>query len=184
LDLIGRGTELEAVERLLAEARAGQSGALAIRGEAGAGKTALLEHARSVAVRSGFRVETSVGLVAEMQFAFGAVPQLIKPLLGRLDALPDPQQSALQVAFGQRAGAAPDRFLVGLAALTLLAEAAEERPLLCIVDDAQWLDEASAQVLAFVARRVSAEEVALVLSVRDPTDDGDLSRGHRRGGGR
>ena len=174
MDLVGRRTEREAVERLLAEARDGRSGALAIRGEAGVGKTALLEYARSVAVQSGFRVETSVGLAAEMQFAFGAIHQLSKPLLGRLDALPEPQQTALQVALGQQAGEAPDRFLVGLAVLNLLAEAAEERPLLCIVDDAHWLDEASAQVLAFVARRVSAEELALVLSLRDPTDDGDL----------
>lgn len=172
--LVGRRAECEAVEQLLADARAGRSGALVILGEAGVGKTALLEHARSVASRSGFRVETSVGLAAEMQFAFGAVHQLCTPLLDRLDALPEPQQTALHVAFGQQVGAAPDRFLVGLAVLNLLAEAAEERPLLCIVDDAHWLDEASAQVLAFVARRVSAEEVALVLSVRDPADDGDL----------
>ncbi|WP_207928775.1 LuxR family transcriptional regulator [Actinomadura sp. 6K520] len=174
VDLVGRRTELEAVERLLAEARAGRSGALAVFGEAGAGKTALLEHARAVAAQSGFRVESSVGLQAETQFVFGALHQLSTPLLERLDALPGPQQTALRVAFGQEAGAAPDRFLVGLAVLTLLAEVAEERPLLCVVDDAQWLDEASAQVLAFVARRVAAERVVLLFSLRDPADDGDL----------
>jgi DNA-binding CsgD family transcriptional regulator len=174
MDLVGRTTEREAVERLLADARAGRSRALAVCGEAGVGKTALLEYADGVAARSGFRVESSVGLEAEAQFAFGALHQLTRPILGRVDALPGPQQTALRVAFGQQAGAAPDRFLVGLAVLTLLAEVAEERPLLCIVDDAQWLDEASAQVLAFVARRVAAEEVVLLFSLRDPADDGDL----------
>jgi DNA-binding CsgD family transcriptional regulator len=174
VDLVGRRTEREVVERLLTEARAGRSGALAVIGEAGVGKTALLEHARAVAAQSGFRVESSVGLAAETQFAYGAIHQLSKPLMGRLDALPEPQQTALLVAFGQQTGAAPDRFLVGLAVLNLLAEAAEEMPLLCIVDDAHWLDEASAQVLAFVARRLAAEDVAMLLSLRDPTDDGDL----------
>ncbi|WBQ01944.1 ATP-binding protein [Kribbella sp. CA-293567] len=172
-ELVGRRGERETIEQLLAEARAGRSGALAIVGEAGIGKTALLEHARTTAELLGFRVESSVGLEAETQFALGALHQLCTPLLSRLDALPEPQQSALRVAFGQQAGASPDRFLIGLAVLSLLAEAAEEKPLLCIVDDAQWLDEASAQVLAFVARRLSAEEAALVFSLRDP-DGGDL----------
>jgi DNA-binding CsgD family transcriptional regulator len=174
VDLVGRRTEREAVERLLDEARAGRSGSLTVFGEAGVGKTALLEHARSVADRSGFRVEGSIGLPSETQFAFGALHQLCTPLLGHLDALPEPQQIALRTAFGQQAGAAPDRFLIGLAVLNLLSEVAEEKPLLCIVDDAHWLDEASAQVLAFVARRVSAERLALLLCVRDPTDDGDF----------
>jgi DNA-binding CsgD family transcriptional regulator len=174
VDLVGRHTEREAVERLLTDARAGRSGALALLGEAGLGKTALLEHARSLAAQSGFRVESSVGLAAETQFAFGAVHQLSSSLMGRVDALPEPQQTALRVAFGQQAGAAPDRFLIGLAVLNLLAEAAEEEPLLCIVDDAQWLDEASAQVLAFVARRLGAEDVAMLVALRDPTDDGDI----------
>ncbi|GAB3839189.1 AAA family ATPase [Kribbella italica] len=174
MELVGRRAEREAVERLLAEARAGQSGSLTISGEAGIGKTALLEHARSVAARSGFRVEGAIGLLPESQFAFGALHQLCTPLLGRLDALPEPQQIALRTAFGQQAGVAPDRFLIGLAVLNLLSEVAEAEPLLCIVDDAHWLDEASAQVLAFVARRVAAEQLALLLCVRDPTDDGDL----------
>ena len=108
-----------------------------------------------------------MGAEAEAQFAFAGLHQLCSPLLDRLGALPGPQQAALGVAFGLRVGAAPDRFLVGLATLTLVAEVAEAAPLLCLVDDAQWLDEASAQVLAFVARRVSAERVALLFGVRD-----------------
>ena len=143
-------------------------------GEAGVGKSALLEHARSVAAQSGFRVESSTGLPSETQFAFAALHQLCAPLLGHLDALPEPQQIALRAAFGLEAGGAPDRFLIGLAVLNLLSEVAEEQPLLCIVDDAHWLDEASAQVLAFVARRLEAEQLALLMCVRDPTDDGDL----------
>jgi len=112
-------------------------------GEAGLGKTALLEQARGAAGLSGFRLESCVGVEAEAQFAFAGLHQLCHPLLGRLGALPEPQQAALGVAFGRRAGPAPDRFLVGLAALSLVAEVAEEEPLLCLVDDAQWLDEAS-----------------------------------------
>lgn len=166
-ELVGRRAEREAVERVLLRARAGRSGALVVRGEAGIGKTALIDQARETASSSGFRVESSVGVEAEAQFAFAGLHQLCSPLMGSLGALPDPQQSALGVAFGLRAGPVPDRFLVGLAALTLVAEVAEEGPLLCLVDDAQWLDEASAQVLAFVARRVSAERVALVFGIRD-----------------
>lgn len=138
-----------------------------LRGEAGIGKTALLEQARDMAVASGCRVESSAGVEAEAQFAFAGLHQLCHPMLDRLAALPDPQQTALGVAFGLRTGPAPDRFLVGLATLTLMAEVAEETPLVCLVDDAQWLDEASAQVLAFVARRVSAERVALLFGLRD-----------------
>ena len=164
---MGRRAEREAVEQVLVRARTGHSGALVVRGEAGIGKTALLEQAREAAASSGFRVESCAGVEAEAQFAFAGLHQLCTPMLGRLGALPDPQQAALGVAFGLRAGPAPDRFLVGLATLTLVAEVAEEAPLLCLVDDAQWLDEASAQVLAFVARRVSAERVALLFGVRD-----------------
>lgn len=168
---LGRRVEREAVDTLLAKARAGQSGALVVHGEAGIGKTALLEHARSSADGSGFRVESSVGVESERQFAFAGLHQLCAPLLDRAAALPDPQQTALAVAFGQQGGAVPDRFLVGLATLNLLAEAAEEGPLLCLVDDAQWLDEASAQVLAFVARRLAAERIALLFAMRDPAPD-------------
>ncbi len=174
MELVGRDAERASVDHLLAEARAGRSGSLTVLGEAGIGKTALLEHGRSVAARSGFRVESTTGLPSETQFAFAALHQLCTPLLGHLDALPEPQQIALRAAFGLEAGPAPDRFLIGLAVLNLLSEVAEEGPLLCIVDDAHWLDEASAQVLAFVARRLAAEQLALLLCVRDPTDDGDL----------
>ncbi|MCR2810608.1 MULTISPECIES: LuxR family transcriptional regulator [unclassified Microbacterium] len=169
--MIGRRAELEAIDRLLSRARAGQSGALVVHGDAGIGKTALLEHARRAADASGFRVETSVGVESETQFAFAGLHQLCAPLLDRASALPDPQQTALSVAFGQEGGETPDRFLVGLATLNLLAEVAEEGPLLCLIDDAQWLDEASAQVLAFVARRLAAERIALVFAVRDRARD-------------
>src|SRR5690606_25877095 len=126
-----------------------------------------LEHALAAADESAFRVESLVGVEAERQFAFAGLHQLCAPLVGGMDELPEPQRAALAVAFGQRSGAAPDRFLVGLAVLNLLAEAAEQRPLLCVIDDAQWLDEASGQVLAFVARRLEAERIALVFAVRD-----------------
>ncbi|WP_181313188.1 ATP-binding protein [Nocardioides campestrisoli] len=164
---MGRHAERVALEQLLAQAQTGRSGALVVRGEAGIGKTALVEQACAAAASSGFRVESAVGVEAETQFAFAGLHQLCGPLLGHLEALPQPQQAALGVAFGVRSGSAPDRFLVGLATLNLLAEAAEASPLLCLVDDAQWLDEASAQVMAFVARRVSAERLALLVALRD-----------------
>lgn len=174
-DLLGRRAEREAVEMLLSRARAGHSGTLVVRGEAGIGKTALLELGRDAAASSGFRVESSTGVEAETQFAFAGLHQLCAPLLDRAEALPDPQRSALGVAFGRRDGVAPDRFLVGLATLNLLAEVAEEGPLVCLVDDAQWLDQASAQVLAFVARRVAAERMALVFALRDQADGESLA---------
>src|SRR5690606_36266136 len=130
-DLLGRRAERDAVQALLTGAGAGRSAALVIRGEAGIGKTALLEHALAAADESAFRVEALVGVEAERQFAFAGLHQLCAPLVGGMDELPEPQRTALAVAFGQRSGAAPDRFLVGLAVLNLLAEAAEQRPLLC-----------------------------------------------------
>ena len=169
-NLLGRRTERVAIEHLLAQAQTGRSGALVVRGEAGIGKTAILEHARETAAPSRFRVEHSVGAESETQFAFAGLHQLCAPMLDRTAALPEPQQAALGVAFGLRAGPAPDRFLVGLATLNLLAEIAEEQPLLCLIDDAQWLDDASAQVLAFVARRVTAERIALLFALRDAGD--------------
>ncbi|MBD5787396.1 AAA family ATPase [Cellulosimicrobium terreum] len=174
MDLRGRDSERQAIERLLTEARAGRSGALVLCGEAGIGKTSLLEHARIVAERSQVRVEGAVGMESERHFAFAGLHQLCAPLLGFADALVEPQRAALGVALGRRSGAVPERFLVGLATLNLLAESAEERPLLCIVDDAQWLDPASAEVIAFVARRLEAERVAFVIAARGG-DDGEAS---------
>jgi DNA-binding CsgD family transcriptional regulator len=167
--LQGRRVEREAVERLLEAVRDGQSRVLVVSGEPGVGKTALLESA--IGSASGFRVIRAVGVESEMELAFAALQQLCAPMLDRLDRLPAPQRDALGVAFGLCAGDAPDRFLVGLAVLSLLAEVAEEQPLLCVVDDAQWLDRASAQALVFVARRLLAEPVALVLVTRDPRDE-------------
>nr|WP_156250301.1 LuxR family transcriptional regulator [Pseudactinotalea terrae] len=169
---MGRRAAREAVDALLSQARSGRSAALVLRGEAGIGKTAVLEYARDSADGSAFRVESSVGVESETQFAFAGLHQLCAPLLDHTGTLPEPQQVALGVAFGLRSGAVPDRFLVGLATLHLMAEVAEQEPLLCLVDDAQWLDEASAQVLAFVARRLGAERLALVLGVRD-SEEGD-----------
>jgi DNA-binding CsgD family transcriptional regulator len=167
--LHGRRVEREALERLLDAVRRGQSRVLLVSGEPGVGKTALLESA--IGSASGFRVARAVGVESEMELAFAALQQLCAPLLDRLDRLTGPQRDALGVAFGLRAGDAPDRFLVGLAVLSLLAEVAEEQPLLCVVDDAQWLDRASAQALVFVARRLLAESVALVLVTREPGDE-------------
>jgi DNA-binding CsgD family transcriptional regulator len=163
-----RRSEREVLGRLLAAVRGGQSRVLVLCGEPGVGKTALVESA--IGSASGFRVVRAVGVESEMELAFAALQQLCAPVLDRLDRLAAPQQDALAVAFGLRAGEAPDRFLVGLAVLSLLAEVAEERPLVCVVDDAQWLDRASAQALVFVARRLLAESVALVLVTRDPSD--------------
>ncbi|MGV0095540.1 BREX system ATP-binding domain-containing protein [Streptomyces californicus] len=163
--LVGRRAEQAALEQLLARAQGGDSGVLAVRGEAGIGKSALLQHMRETAVAMGFGVHDAAGVEAEAEFAFAGLHQLCAPFLARVVELPEPQQSALGVAFGLREGAAPDRFLVGLAVLSLLAE---NGPLLCVVDDAQWLDQASAQVLAFVARRVGAERVVMVFALRDP----------------
>ena len=174
MDLVGRRVERELIDDVLARAAAGESRVLVVRGEPGIGKTALLAYAQDAASRSGFRVETAVGIEAEAQFAFAALHQLCAPLQEHVDALPEPQRAALGVAFGRRSGPAPDRFLVGLAVLHLLAEAAEEHPLLCVVDDVQWMDQASTQVLAFVARRLGAERIALVLTARDlPAGDVD-----------
>ena len=167
--LHGRRDEGEALERLLEAVRGGQSRVLVVSGEPGVGKTALLESA--IRCASGFRVMRAVGVESEMELAFAALQQLCAPMVDRLGRLPGPQEDALGVAFGLRAGDAPDRFLVGLAVLSLLAEAAEEQPLLCVVDDAQWLDRASAHALVFVARRLLAESVALILVTREPSEE-------------
>src|SRR3954464_14403234 len=139
--LLGRTSERQRLEQLLANVRGGQSAVLVIRGEAGIGKTALLRYAARQA--SGFHVAQIAGVEAEMELPFASAHQLCAPMLARLDALPEPQREALNVALGQSSGGAPARFLVALAALSLLAEVASDRPLLCLVDDAQWLDGAS-----------------------------------------
>ena len=167
--LHGRRVEREALERLLAAVRGGQSRVLVVCGEPGVGKTALVESA--IGSASGFGVLRAVGIESEMELPFAALHQLCSPILDRLDQLPGPQQDALGVAFGVRAGDASDRFLVGLAVLSLLSEVAAQRPLVCVVDDAQWLDRASAQALVFVGRRLLAESVALVLATRNPSDE-------------
>ncbi|MEV0999477.1 AAA family ATPase [Nonomuraea sp. NPDC050202] len=173
LNLRGRRGECEALDRLLAEAKAGRSQVLVLRGEAGVGKSALMDHL--VANATGCQTLRAAGVESEMELAFAGLHQLCLPMMGQIDRLPGPQREALAVAFGLSAGSVPDRFLVGLAVLSLLAEVAEKQPLVCVVDDAQWLDQVSAQTLAFVARRLLAEQVALVFAVRtsasDPGDD-------------
>jgi DNA-binding CsgD family transcriptional regulator len=153
------------LDRLLADVRQGDSRVLVIRGEAGIGKTALMRYAARQA--SGFRIAQAVGVEAEMELPFAGVHQLCAPMLPRLADLPRPQQDALSVALGLASGSAPDRFLVGLAVLSLLSLVAEEQPLLCFVDDAQWLDAASSQVLGFVGRRLLAEAVGLIFALRE-----------------
>jgi DNA-binding CsgD family transcriptional regulator len=157
---------------VLAAARAGQSSVVVLRGEAGVGKTALLEFAGERA--SGFRVARAAGVESEMELAFAGLQQLCAPMLARLDHLPRPQRDALRLAFALSEGAPPDRFLVALAVLSLLSDVAEERPLVCLVDDVQWLDRASAQALAFVARRLLAESIALVFAVRASSEEQEL----------
>jgi DNA-binding NarL/FixJ family response regulator len=167
--LLGRGRECQVLDRLLIDALAGESGAVILRGEAGVGKTALLTYVTERA--QGWRVVRAVGVEPEMELAYSGLHQLAGPLLDQLDRLPVPQRDALARVFGLTTGPPPDRFLVGLAALTLLAEAAERQPLLCIVEDAHWLDEASAQVIAFVARRLLAERIAVVCTARTGIGD-------------
>jgi DNA-binding CsgD family transcriptional regulator len=167
--LLGRRDEREALDGLLDGARSGRGGVLVLRGEAGVGKTALLEYLADRA--SDCELTRATGVQADTELAFAGLQQMFASTPCPLERLPDPQREALAVAFGLRAGPAPDRFLVGLAALGLLAEIAEARPLVCVVDDAQWLDRASAQTLAFVARRLLGESVALVFAVREPSED-------------
>ena len=167
--LRGRRTERAVLDGLLTEARAGQSRVLVLRGEAGVGKTALLDYLQEQA--SGFRVARAAGVESEMELAFAGLHQLCTPMLGSLAGLPGPQRDALGTVFGLSTGEAPGRLLVGLAVLGLLSEAAEERPLVCLVDDAQWLDQASAEALAFVARRLLADPVALVFAVRESGEE-------------
>jgi len=172
--LAGRSAECATLDRLLVAARAGQSQVLVLRGEPGFGKTALLEYLSERA--AGCRLARAVGVESEMELAFAGLQQLCAPMLDRLEQLPGPQRDALGTAFGLKTGEPPDRFLVGLAVLSLLAEVAEEEPpLVCLVDDAQWLDRVSAQTLAFVARRLLAERVGLVFAVRAVSDEHEFA---------
>jgi hypothetical protein len=166
--LLGRQDECAVLDRLLDAARAERSGALVLVGEAGIGKTALLEYAIDSALDQA--VLRAVGIESEIELAFGALHQLCAPVLDRVERLPVPQRDALLTTFGLRGGAVPDRFLVGLAVLSLLSEAADEGGLVCVIDDAQWLDQASAQCLAFVARRLLAESVVMVFATREQSD--------------
>src|SRR5580704_11882159 len=163
--LRGRTSECALLDGLVSAVRRGESRSLVLHGEAGIGKTALLEYL--VASASDLAVVRAAGVESEMELAYASLQQLCMPLLDRLDRLPAPQRQAMEVVFGLSAGGAPDRFLVGLAVLSLFAVVAEERPLLCVVDDAQWLDQASALTLAFVARRLLAEPVGIVFGARE-----------------
>jgi DNA-binding NarL/FixJ family response regulator len=167
--LEGRAEECAMLDAVVAAIRRGESRSLVLRGEAGIGKTALLEYLLEAA--SETTVVRAAGVEAEMQLAFASLHQLCGPLLDRLERLPAPQRQALEIVFGQRDGAPPDRFLVGLAVLSLFSEAADERPLLCVVDDAQWVDQESALTLAFVARRLLAEPVGIVFAAREAGDE-------------
>jgi hypothetical protein len=171
--LWGRRPQCRVLDGLLADVRTGRSRVLVVRGESGIGKTALLGYAAETA--QDFQVARADGVESEMELPFAALNQLCGRMLGRLDRLPSPQRDALGVAFGLHPGSAPDRFLVGLAVLGLLSEAAADQPLLCLIDDAQWLDRASAQALAFAGRRLDAESVALLFGARDPAAVGDLA---------
>jgi hypothetical protein len=168
-----RRIECAAIDRLVGTARTGQSGVLVARGEAGAGKSALLGYASEAA--SGFRVARACGVESEMELAFAGLQQLCAPLLDGLERLPPPQRDAIETAFALSRGSPPDRFFMGLAVLSLLADAARERPLLCVIDDAQWLDGVSTQALAFVARRLQAESVLLVFATRNTLERDELS---------
>jgi AAA ATPase domain len=168
VSLLGRADECAVLDGLVEDVRRGQSRSLVLRGEAGIGKTALLKYL--VGSASDVTAARAVGVESEMELAFASLHQLCGPRLDRLERLPAPQRQALEIVFGLSAGAAPDRFLVGLAVLSLFSEVAEERPLLCVVDDAQWLDRASALTLAFVARRLLADPVGIVFAAREPVE--------------
>lgn len=166
--LLGRRTECARLDRMISAARGGESGTLVVHGPPGVGKSALLDYAARSA--ADLRVLHAVGIESEMELAFATLHQVCVPLLERLKNLPQPQRAALETVFGIRAGPPPDRFLVGMAVLGLL-DASAKHPLLCLVDDAQWMDRVSAQILGFVARRLLAESVALVFGAREGPKD-------------
>jgi DNA-binding CsgD family transcriptional regulator len=168
-DLRGRRAECGVLDGLLEGVRGGRSAVLVVRGEAGVGKTALLDYAIESAPDLSFA--RAAGVESEMELAFAGLHQLCGPMLDRLGQLPGPQRDALRIAFALEAGPAPDRFLVGLAVLSLLSEMAGDRPLVCVVDDVQWMDRVSVQVLAFAARRLLAEAVLVIFAAREPGAD-------------
>jgi DNA-binding CsgD family transcriptional regulator/tetratricopeptide (TPR) repeat protein len=169
VSLLGRSRECAQLDELLSAVRRGESRSLVLRGEAGIGKTALLDYL--VESASDLSVARAEGVESEMELDYAGLHQLCAPVLHRIVRLPAPQRHALEIVFGMRAGEAPDRLLVGLAVLGLLSEVAEERPLLCVVDDAHWVDQSSALTLAFVARRLLAEPVGLVFAAREPGEE-------------
>jgi DNA-binding CsgD family transcriptional regulator len=168
-----RRAERERLDAFIAAARGGTSGTLVMRGEAGVGKSALLDYLLSNA--AACRLLRAAGVESEMELAFATLHQLCAPFLDRLDRLRVPQRDALAIAFGLQSGPPPERFFVGLAVLSLLAEVADSQPLICLIDDVQWLDHASAQVLGFVARRLAQEAVVMIFAVREPWEATELA---------
>src|SRR3984893_11079458 len=174
LVLLDRTAECAKLDGLLTSARAGKSEAFVLRGEAGIGKTALLDYVAGHA--TGCRIVRASGEESEMELPFAGLHQLCATLMGDLGRLPPPQHETLGTSFGFSVGAPPDRFVIGLSGLTPLSDAAEDQPLVCLVDDTHWLDRSSAQVLAFVARRLDAEAVVLVLAQRETAEPDEFAR--------
>jgi DNA-binding CsgD family transcriptional regulator len=172
VELLGRQRERDELDRFIQAVRDSESRALVVCGEPGMGKTALLDHVADHA--TGCRVVRAAGVQSEMELAFAGLHQLCAPMLDRLDHLPPPQADALRIAFGIAGGTAPDRFVVGLGVLNLLSDVAEQQPLVCLIDDKQWLDRASAQVLSFVARRLGVESVGLIFGTRVPSSEHEV----------
>jgi predicted ATPase len=171
MELIDRRAECGLLDRVVRDVRSGQSRVLVIHGDPGIGKTALMDYVAEQA--SGCRLVRASGVEAETELAYAALHQLCLPILERLEHLPPPQRDALGTAFGLAAGPAPDRFLIGMAVLSLFSDAAEGQPVVCLIDDLQWLDRTSAQALSFVARRLGAESVGMILATRVPHPDLD-----------
>ena len=167
--LTGRRGECDTLDRLIAAVRARESRALVVRGDPGVGKTALLDYLAGQAADAGYAVARVVGVQPEMGLAFAGLHQLCAPMLSRAERLPVPQRDALRIVSGLAAGPPPDRFCVGLAVLSMLTRAARDRPLICLIDDEQWLDRASVQALGFAARRLGADPVGLVFAAREPS---------------
>src|SRR3984957_15068797 len=163
-----RVAERDALDGLVEAVRAGESRVLVVRGDPGVGKTVLLDYLAGRAPAGGRRVARAAGAQTEMTLAFAGLHQLCAPMMDHAGRLPGPQRDALRTAFGISAGPPPDRFRIGLAVLSLLSEVAGQQPLVCVIDDHQWLDQASAQALGFVARRLAADPVGLVFAAREP----------------